>query len=472
MDNNDLFNDNGAEVNSLDNDTFEQSDENQTDILENSEEIETQEIFCEDSEEAEVDNVIEFSEDAEQFEEETEAIPSINLEPPTPQPSYKNRKGLSVFIFLIITALIITAFTVIGYLAGRNSVTSNNNNMDLASKPTDTEQYSAEQVYEIVNKSVVGIAVYDDEGIKGYASGVIYSEDGYIITNDHIYDEIPAAKFKIYTYDGSIYSAKYVAGDTRSDLSVLKVDASGFYPATFGNSDELKYGEQVVAIGRPNDATSSSSITIGCISFLNRRVSNATSYASRLIQTDSAINPGSSGGALVNMYGQVIGITSSKLVGSEYEGVGYAIPTTTVKFIVEELIEHGSVVSRAKLGITYTEIDSVTAEISGTNITGLLIAQVNEDSPLYKKAVAEDIITQVNGQNITKGDMVLDIIEASKPGDKLELTIYSTKTKSYKSVESVLVQAESSSSYKSQLTKDPQTSGNNNGGTFDFPYGY
>lgn len=393
----------------------------------------------------------------------------IAINPPESAETSANKKGFRFFLLFIAIALLITAFTTIGYFAGKNQVSGNkNHSFDLAQKPTDTAQYTADAVYEIVNKSVVGIAVYDSKEIKGYASGVIYSEDGYIITNDHIYADVAGAKFKVYTFDGKVYSARYIAGDTRSDLAVLKVDGSGFYPATFGNSDELKYGEEVVAIGRPNDATASSSITGGYISFLNRRVSNATSYASRLIQTDSAINPGSSGGALVNMYGQVVGITSSKLVGSEYEGVGYAIPTTTVKLIVEELIEHGTVVSRAKLGISYTEINEVTAEINGTDITGLLIAEVTEASPLYGKISKGDIITEINGNKITKGDMVLDIIEECKPGDTVEFTVYISKNGSYKKYSVALAQAESESSYKSELASENET----DGGTFDFPYGY
>ncbi len=388
----------------------------------------------------------------------------------------QNKKGIKVFVLLIAAALVLAAVATLGYFAGKNSFPSNSggsHTLDLASKPENSDKYTTEQVYEVVNKSVVGIAVYDNEGIKGYASGVIYSEDGYIITNDHIYEGVTAAKFKIYTYDGSVYSAKYVAGDSRSDLALLKVDSSGFYPATFGNSDELKYGEQVVAIGRPNDATSSSSITGGYISFLNRRVSNSTSYASRLIQTDSAINPGSSGGALVNMYGQVVGITSSKLVGSEYEGVGYAIPSTTVKFVVEELIVNGTVTSRAKLGVSYTEIDSVTAEINGSDITGLLIAEVNDDSSLKGKVSVNDVITEINGQKITKGDMVLDIIETAKPGDTVELTVFINNSRTYKTVKAQLIQAESTSSYESELSREPEIpKPENNGGTFDFPYGY
>ncbi len=393
----------------------------------------------------------------------------ILINPPQSADVSANKKGFKVFVLFIAAAIVITAFTTIGYFSGKNKASGNiNHSLDLAPKPTDTAQYTAEAVYEIVNKSVVGIAVYDNEKIQGYASGVIYSEDGYIITNDHIYADVAGAKFKVYTFDGKVYSAKYLAGDTRSDLAVLKIDESGFYPATFGNSDELKYGEAVVAIGRPNDATSSSSITGGYISFLNRRVSNTTSYASRLIQTDSAINPGSSGGALVNMYGQIIGITSSKLVGSEYEGVGYAIPTTTVKFVVEELIEHGAVVSRAKLGISYTEINEVTAEINKTEITGLLIAEITEESPLFGKISKGDIITEINGKKITKGDMVLDIIEECKPGDTVELKIYITKTGNYKTYSAPLAKAESESSYKSELASDNK----NDGGTFDFPYGY
>lgn len=385
----------------------------------------------------------------------------------------QNKKGFRIFSLLICVALILTVVASLGYYAGKNanSISPKNPSLNLASKPDDSEKLSAEQVYEELNKSVVGIAVYDNEGVKGYASGVVYSEDGYIITNDHIYSEVPSAKFKIYSFDGKIYDAKFIAGDTRSDLAVLKVDASGFYPATFGNSDELKFGEEVFAIGRPNDATASSSITGGYISFLNRRVANTTSYSSKLIQTDSAINPGSSGGALVNSFAQVVGITSSKLVGSEYEGIGYAIPTTTVKFVVEELIKNGSVTNRAKLGVSYTEVDSVTAEIKGSNITGLQLAEISAQSPLYGKADEGDIITEVNKIKITKGDTVLEVIEAAKPGDKISLTIYSQVSKSSKTIEVELARAESSSSYKYESLKDDSAKENNNE-TFDFPFGY
>jgi serine protease Do len=265
-----------------------------------------------------------------------------------------------------------------------------------------------------------------------------------------------------------------VAGDKVSDLAVLKIKEGTFTPAKFGNSDELFYGEHVVAIGRPNDATDATSITRGIISAINRRVQTTSSYSARLIQTDSAINPGSSGGALVNMYGQVIGVTSSKLASTEYDAVGYAIPTTTMKRIVDELLEKGKVVSRAKLGISYTAIDSVTAEVKGYDYVGLYLATVAEESGLYGKAEEGDIITHVNGIAITSDEIILDIIEQSKAGDTVEVTIVTAEDQT-KTVKVELKANVSESSYiaQEQILENPQgeSSGGNNGGTFNFPFG-
>ena len=380
-----------------------------------------------------------------------------------------NIKGVKTFIIFVLCAIILCAVSVSAYFVGKNNTTTSfNGALNLESKPSNSTANSSQEIYEIVNKSVVGIVVYNEKGISGYASGVVYSEDGYIITNDHIYENVSNAKFKIYTFDGNSLNAEFVAGDTRRDLAVLKADTTGLFPATFGNSDELNFGEEVVAVGRPNDATASSSITGGIISFINRRVSNSTSYTSKLIQTDSAINPGSSGGAVVNMYGQVVGITSSKLVGEAYDSVGYAIPTTTVKYVVEELIANKKVTTRAKLGITYTEINEVTAEINNSTVTGLLIADISPESSLNGKFTAGDIITEIDGVKITKGDIVLDKIESLKPGNKITLTIYVEKSGTYKSIEAELLLAESESSYKGEI----QNNENNYNDTFDFPYGY
>jgi len=395
----------------------------------------------------------------------------------TPINDYKPMsKGLRVFCGIMAAVILLTGSCAVGYFIGRGSVSNNyigaNVNVDLASKPTNSNANTPSQIYEKVNKSIVGIRVYNEAGSIGDASGVIYTEDGYIVTNDHIYAEIGAPKFKVFMYDGTEYNASYVAGDAVSDLAVLKIDAKKLEPAQFGNSNELINGESVVAVGRPNDATDYSSITSGIISLTKRRVKTTSSYTARLIQTDSAINPGSSGGALVNMYGQVVGITSSKLAGIDYDAIGFAIPTTTMKRVVEQLISSGKVTDRAKLGITYTEVNSVTAEIEKHADTGLMVVAVSEDSDIFGKVGEGDLITHVNGIMITNDDIVLDVIEDCKAGDTISLTVYH-KNSSTKDYDVKLRANTSDSSYSEVLSdnKKPSNDKNSSGGAFDFPSG-
>ena len=386
-------------------------------------------------------------------------------------------KGLKVFCVIMALVVALTATCAAGYFMGRSSVANgyigSKVEVDLAAKPVDEDPNTPAQVYEMLNESIVGIRVYNDVGEMGDASGVIYSRDGYIVTNDHIYSEIGAPKFKVFTYDGTEYDAVYVAGDTVSDLAVLKIQSSKtFKVAEFGDSQQLVNGESVVAIGRPSDATDNSSITGGMISLTRRRVKTTSSYTSSLIQTDSAINPGSSGGALVNMYGQVIGITSSKLAGVEYDAIGFAIPTKTMKRVVEQLISSGKVTDRAKLGISYTEVNSVTAEIQNYADSGLLVVSVGEDSDIYGKVGEGDIITHVNGVKITNDDIVLDIIEDCKAGDTISLTVLLTSGN--ETDFSVKLRANiSESSYNANLPdrKEPGDDKKPNDGAFDFPGG-
>ncbi len=387
-------------------------------------------------------------------------------------------KGLKLFCAVLAAVLLLTATCSVGYFMGRSSISKGyigaKVDVDLESKPTNTDPNTPSVVYEQLNESIVGIRVYNDAGDLGDASGVIYTEDGYIVTNDHIYAEIGAPKFKVFMYDGTEYDAVYVAGDTVSDLAVLKIKSDKkFKMAKFGDSEAIINGESVVAIGRPSDATDSSSITSGIISLKKRRVKTTSSYTARLIQTDSAINPGSSGGALVNMYGQVIGITSSKLAGVEYDAIGFAIPTKTMKRVVEQLITDGKVTDRAKLGITYTEINSVTAEIEKYSSAGLLVVSVSEDSDIFGKLNEGDIITHVNGMPITNDEVVLDVIEDCKAGDTISLTVLFTNgsTGDY----NVTLRANISESSYSETVGDrdepSQNPSNDSGGAFNFPYG-
>lgn len=402
----------------------------------------------------------------------------VNYTPVTPvKDNAPVSKGLKVFAAAMAGVILLTAACMTGYMYGKNTVKYSSTkkvSVSLASKPKDTDEFTAAQVYDQADNSIVGIYVYNTAGKLSQASGVVYSKDGYIVTNDHIYSEVPSPKFKVYTADGKEYDAKYVAGDKISDLAVLKIDATGLTAAEFGNSDEIVCGENVVAIGRPSGASHNSSITKGIISLTSNRVKTTSSYSARLIQTDSAINPGSSGGALLNMYAQVIGITSSKISGVAYDSVGYAIPTTTVKRIVEELISDGKITTRAKLGITYNAVDSVAAELGDYSQVGLYVAAVNEDSDLYGKLNTGDIITKINGIDITSDEIVLNIIEDSRAGDKITIEAV-TSNGSTVDLEVKLSANVSESSYS---TEDPAKQEDNSsednssgGGTFNFPFG-
>lgn len=377
--------------------------------------------------------------------------------------------GLRVFVVILVVVILATGAAAGGYFAGKSRVAgpSAATSVDLASKPSDegTGGQSAEAVYDSVKASVVGILVYSKVDTKAgsQASGVVYSEDGYIVTNDHIYSGIPDPQFIVVMSDGKEYDASYVAGDTRSDLAVLKIDdISGLTPAVFGDSDQLKAGESVVAIGNPSGIQLASTVTEGVVSAVNRRVANASSYSMKFIQTDTAINPGSSGGALVNLYGQVIGITSSKMVGDEYERVGFAIPTTTMKRVVDSLIANGYVADRAKLGITYQSVGAVAAKVNNAP-RGLYIASISSESDVNGKGVKQgDTITHVNDTPILDGSEILDVIEAAKPGDTIRLTVIGANQQSV-TVSVKLIEDKGTSSYS-------KTADSNNS-EFSFPFG-
>ncbi len=360
----------------------------------------------------------------------------------------ENYKGIKFFAIIMAFVVAITGSCVAGYYIGKSSADSSKfseTTLNLEAKPTNTNEYSASQVFQIVDKSIVGITVYNSSGSISTASGVVYTEDGYIITNDHIYSEITGAKFKVRFYDGQEYPAEFVAGDTRSDLAVLKIDAKGLTPAVFGDSSQIVQGENVVAVGRPNQVKDNC-ITQGIVSVKERRVTVTSSYSMKMIQTSAAINPGSSGGALVNMYGQVIGITSSKISSEVIEAIGFAIPSSTTKKIVESLIAYGCVNDRARLGISYQAIDEITKEIKNYNTTGIVVVSISDDSDLLGKINEGDIITHVNGTAITADDVILDIIESSKPDQKLDFTVYKSDGTT-KNISAKLLPDTGSSSY-------------------------
>ena len=398
----------------------------------------------------------------------------INIVEPQPLKN-KGGKGLKIFCLALAATILLSCFSFGGYYLGKNNVLKPSQNKpqveaNLSKKPNDSNISSEAEIYSKVSPSVVGILVYNKNGNVSEASGVVYSEDGYIVTNDHIYANVPAAEFKIYTQDGQILDAHYVAGDTRSDLAVLKInDEAKLTPGVFGDSNDVISGERVCAIGYPNGHSSLSTITTGIVSTPRVRASISSSYSSNFIQTDTAINPGNSGGALANEYGQIIGIVSSKISGTVYEGVGFAIPSRTVKRIVESLIANGNVKDRAKLGISYVFYNSVMAELSELASEGLLVKEVSNDSDLFGKLQDGDIITRINDIAISDDAIVLDHLEECKPGETVILTVIKSSGE-LQTLSVKLLSDEGSSSYANDaISGDTQEEHNKD---FNFPEGY
>ncbi|MDE6021034.1 MAG: trypsin-like peptidase domain-containing protein [Ruminococcus sp.] len=297
-------------------------------------------------------------------------------------------------------------------------------------------KYTVEELAASVSPSIVQISAADANGTVGSTgSGIILSENGYILTNAHVVSGFDSFEITVYNNDDP-YKAKLIGYDSKSDLAVMQIKANDLIPATIGYSEELSVGEEVVAIGNPAGLTSS--VTKGIVSALGRQIrSGSTGFYMDCIQTDAAISPGNSGGALVNMYGQVVGVTSSKYAsayysGSAYEGLGFAISIDQAMPIAEELINQGYISGRVRIGITFT---SLTAEAAQTefaanfNITdspckeGLWISAIDPKCDIAKSELSvNDIILSVNGQKVNDYDDLSAIIMEHKADDELTAT--------------------------------------------------
>lgn len=264
-------------------------------------------------------------------------------------------------------------------------------------------------------------------------SGIIMSEDGYIITNAHVVEG--ATSLKVMTSDGETYEAQLVGSDTVTDLAVVKIDATGLTAAEFGSSEDLRVADKVMAIGNPGGHELSSSVTIGYVSALNRAIANnTTGYTMEYIQTDAAINPGNSGGALINEYGQVVGINSAKISATGYEGLGFAIPIDTAQPIISDLIQYGYVKDRAVLGISGQFIDSMTGRFYGLP-QGEYVAQLNSSEAQASGLQVGDVITAIDGQQLDSESILRSAILSKKPGDTVTLQVYRSSTQQSATVE-------------------------------------
>jgi serine protease Do len=291
-------------------------------------------------------------------------------------------------------------------------------------QPAAGKELSLQELYEKCSPSIVAISGYID-GQSGYnwGTGVILSADGLILTNTHVIDTCDRATVTL--YDDREFEARLIGYDTISDIAVLKIDATGLTPAEFGESASLHVGDRVAAIGNPLGDNFRSTLTDGIISAISRDIS----YKGRtmtLLQTNTALNEGNSGGALFNMHGQVVGITNMKMMSSfsSIEGIGFAIPSSTVETVVNSMVRYGEVRGRPSIGVTVGGIPPE-AMAQYKLPSGLYITDVLESSDAWKQGVRPgDILTEVNHIPVSTTTEVNDIKNQYGVGDSLHFTIW------------------------------------------------
>ncbi|HHU84417.1 MAG TPA: trypsin-like serine protease [Clostridiales bacterium] len=372
-----------------------------------------------------------------------------------PLPPKKRSVGMTVFIIIVSLIFIMSMFGLfyggfeIKDPTGTNTTNPDGPSIVITDNPVKEEgttgsgglilsdNTSAVAIYDKISDSSVGILCYvdgyDDPASEG--SGVIMGADAsntytYFITCAHVISDSYVNSIKILMNDGKTeYKAEIVGYDTRTDIGVLRVKKTGFTVAEFADSDKLKIGETVYAIGNPGGYEFSGSFTRGMLSGISRLLIDDNGYEMECLQHDAAINPGNSGGALVNSYGQVIGINSMKIIDTDYEGMGFAIPINIVNEVVEKLIKNGYVPDRPKLGITYREAVYYEAYALAVEKHDLpegtvIIEGITKDSPLNNTDVAKyDLIVAANGKELTTSDILKNTVSNAKVGDKLTLKI-------------------------------------------------
>ena len=295
-----------------------------------------------------------------------------------------------------------------------------------------SKELTAAEVYAANVNSTVGIVTSavttnfwgQQTQSAAAGSGFIFTDDGYIITNYHVIEG--ANTVTVSTYDGTQYDAKIIGYDESNDVAVLKVEAEGLTPVVIGSSSKLNVGDNVVAIGNPLGELTFS-LTAGAVSALNRDVTMSSGSTQELIQTDCAINSGNSGGALFNMYGEVVGITNAKYSGSSGSGasidnIGFAIPMDDVYNIITSIIEKGYI-EKPYIGVSVISVSDETQKYGLPQ--GAAVQSLTDDGPAKAAGLqVNDIITKVNDTEITSSNDLVKTISACKPGDRITLTLY------------------------------------------------
>lgn len=414
--------------------------------------------------------------------------------PPTPQK--KSGKAGKIIFFIIVAAILIGAIVAAATLISKhkNNPGSGNNtpvtqkddsagekpDSDISfeiAPPAESGALPTDQIAEKARKSNVGIIVYTANTTReaGQGTGILAKEENgetYVLTCAHVIND-SGISCKVQLEDGTTYDAEIVGFDSRTDVGVVKIKATGLGLAEFGDSSALKVGSSVYAVGNPGGIQFFGSFTAGMVSAIDRPIDSEIGYTMTCIQHTAAINPGNSGGALVNVYGQVIGINSQKIAASDFEGMGFSIPINSALEIATDLIKYHYVPNRAKLGITYYSVSasqqySMIAQFNQLPAGTLIINSISPDSSLANtQAQQYDMIIAVDGKELSTADTLLELIDNGKVGDKHTLTlarVNSNYTLEKFDIEITLVEDKGDS----EATEEPTTAFN----PFDFFYDF
>lgn len=375
---------------------------------------------------------------------------SLVVSEATEQPP-KKKKKMKPWVVALVTALITSLFCtgVLGafvFVPALSSLSGSaviyrdgedmRNKVDLSTalglqgeSASGQEPMSIVDIARQVGPAVVGITATGESSsgmflipqqTQSSGSGIIISSDGYIVTNNHVVEGASSLKVTLNTMEE--YDAKLVGTDPQTDLAVIKIEATGLTAAVLGNSSDVEVGELAIAIGNPLGQELAGTVTTGIISATNRQVTvDDVEYT--LLQTDAAINEGNSGGALVNAYGEVIGINSVKMASTGVEGLGFAIPSDIAKPVISDLIEYGYVTGRPVIGITGRNITEEMSRYYDLPV-GVYIQSITEFSAAEKAGLRPgDVIIQCDGQTIETVDELNEIRDQHQVGDTLGLTV-------------------------------------------------
>ena len=374
--------------------------------------------------------------------EESAQVPAVTTPQTAVEAVPRSHEPSSISLLFLVFCILLMASWFVGprlveeyhYASARGKLRAEYENAVsvLEDQPLKQVSLASRMVAQKVKPSVVSIRArkigdgdtdgqwraFGGEVMQGFGSGVIMSAEGYVVTNAHVIDN--AESIRVELHDRRVYDAIEVGRDEISDIAVLKINASGLIPATWGDSEELQVGSIVWAIGSPYRYEQT--VTSGIVSAKDR-LGDPKGRVKNLLQTDAAVNPGNSGGPLVDSDGNVIGINTS-IYGEYFRGISFAVPSSTARFVYEQILERGNVV-RGFLGARPTEVNHRMSERLGLpDLEGALLVRIQPDTPAFRAGLqTNDVVRKWNDKPIRNFNNLYRFAERSKPGSIVEVSL-------------------------------------------------